>query len=216
MVTEMTYKNVKGDYNQQIDTGFNNNRFSLHTEGSQAITLFAGYVILLSLAGVVFMCIKFGSLVIDALVIFFVVGGIALLALLGSTVVRHLSGTRAHCWIDRSEEEWHKYVYQVGPHTVVRNPYTREITVHNAAIITENRQYPLIEAPKEPNAQEGILTMWDAGSSAREIERHLNRGRTKDEKISYYQITKTLDLYRQGWNTVHKKAADPEAYPTDE
>ncbi len=60
--------------------------------------------------------------------------------------------------------------------------------------LTENRHYPAqIEAPV--NQQDIILTMYDKGSSARAIERHL-----KDKKVSYYEIQKVLNLYRPEWN----------------
>lgn len=60
--------------------------------------------------------------------------------------------------------------------------------------VTENRHYPAqIEAPIDQ--KDIILTMYDKGSSARSIERHL-----KDKKVSYYEIQKTLNLYRPEWN----------------
>jgi hypothetical protein len=86
--------------------------------------------------------------------------------------------------------------------------------------ITENRHYPAqIEAPKEQDATEAILTMRDGGSSAREIERWLkyqNRAKSKDEQVSLRQIINKLNMYRQGWQENSKKVVDAETYPVEE
>ena len=152
-----------------------------------------------------------------AIIVVIGIGTAGLITVVVSHVIRHSSMTHAQFQIDRASADWARYVYQVGPHTIVRNPWTQEITVHHATVITENRQYPLLEAPKkEPDATEMILTMWDSNSSAREIERHINKGRVGESKISYYQITKVLDLYRSGWNEKHKKAIDVEYHDADD
>ena len=68
-------------------------------------------------------------------------GILAGVTLIVSMTVRHVSVTKAQFHIDRNNEDWSRIAYPVGAHTILKNPYTRELSVHNASVVTENRHY---------------------------------------------------------------------------
>ena len=210
-------QSIKGNENEQTEN-FSHNNFKVETSAS--LTLISIYVLALITGALVLMAILHLALLETLIVVSvcgaIVCGWIVLLAL----TVRHVSGATKAVQIDRHEREHAQLsrdvLYAAESYILFRDP-EGNYQFRGTTQVTENRHFPAqIEAPKTPDAKEVILQMWDHGSAAREIERWINQSKAKEDKVSYHQIQKTLNLYRPGWQERSKKVSGSEEYPVDE
>jgi hypothetical protein len=147
------------------------------------------------------------TLIAGTFVGFFVCGWVIALAF----TIRHVSAARTAVSVDAAlrtralvEQD---VIYASDAYILYRDPdgsYQFRGTVH----IDEHRQF----LPREispPSNQETILTLYDQGMTGRSIEKWLKAN--GDKKISYREISKTLDLYRPDWTKRAVVNSDPPA-----
>jgi hypothetical protein len=192
-------KSIHGDDNQQNEIA-SHNKIHFSDSGSlQIVTIFACLIIIASFG---YMAL-FQAALLSTLVTLTFVGVIVLAWLLAlSFLIRHGSTTRTQVAIDKTERSHailEAHLIHAAEQYAIYKDENGSIQFRGTVQVTENRQFlPQLPAPKD--ATDGILTSWDSGMTARGIEKHLNANLPKDQQISYYQITKTLDLHRKGWN----------------
>jgi len=209
----MAYRKVvKGDGNQANETA-SHNRIIMDT--GSGFTIFAVYLITLVTAALLFIAIAYGQYLKYGILITF--AGLVLTGwiFLVNWTRRSIAKTTTAIAIEqhaRSRAELEANIAVASENYVLYRDENGILQFRGTTQITENRHYPApaqIEAPLDH--RETILELWDHNTSARGIEKLL-----KDKKISYYQIQKTLDLFRPGWTDKHRKVIDAEDYPVDE
>lgn len=195
----MSYRktaNIRGNDNQANES-LSHNRVVIDTGAGVSIAVI--YAITLITAGIVFVAFVAGEMlkyaVIASIFSAFLGGWILLLQF----TRRSISKTQTIVLLDeqaRKRALLEANIAYAGENYILYRNEEGILTFRGAVMVQENRHYPALEAPKqEVNQSEGILEFWDLGMSARSIEKLM-----KEKEVSYRDITKTLDLYRQGWN----------------
>lgn len=218
----MAYRKiVAGAANQSNETASNNKINRIDINGlAWPLTWLIVFGIVVVVAATLYMAIEHGNIlsgiVTGTFVGLFVIGWLATVQWLR----RDNSNTYTLIKVNKAirlQAERRTKVLIEGENYVLYEDENGRVRFQGTVQLTENRHYPAqIEAPKERDASEVILTMHDGGSSGRTIERYLNTGKAKDEKISYHQIQKILNLYRPGWQERGKKVIDAQEYPVEE
>jgi len=201
----MYRKFIKGDDNQQNEQ-LSHNRIVV--EGGSAALVLVIFLCILATASIVLMAVihlaLLEALVVGSFIGFFVCGWVVLCAL----TIRHVSATKTAVAVDETVRTRALFeqnvIYASEGYILYRDPdgsYQFRGTVH----VDEHRQF-LPREIQPPSHQETILELFDKGMSGRSIEKWL-----KDYKVSYREISKTLDLYRPDWNRRTTVNADPPA-----
>lgn len=196
----MAYKKViAGNDNQQNETASpHHNKINIEANGSLKIAVV--FCCILIIAAIVFTAILnlqlMEILVIGSVILAFV----AAWAFALSFTIRHASNTATTIAIDtairdRAQLERH-VVTQTENYVVYRVPSGEDFRFQDTRTIQENRTI-LPQLPERKDPSEGILTAWDAGMSARAIEKHM---KASGAEVPYRQICKVLNLYRPDWN----------------
>jgi hypothetical protein len=132
-------KDVKGDHNVASELASHNQVIVDFGAGGMIAVCF---VLLLVSAALIWLVVAHAALVtlvVIVLFVLFVLGAIAVGALY---VARQFSETRAQLAEDKHRELWSQTVYAVGDgHIVVRNPATRELSVHSVRDVQEVRHF---------------------------------------------------------------------------
>ena len=201
-------KSIRGDDNESNEQ-LSHNKVTVHVNGA-APTLLVCFIILLLCAALGWLVLHYGTLLTVlglVLVLVAFLCSIALLVARTCTSVSIMISQHRHAAITAS-------VAVATDHYVVWREDDGTHQFRGSTIITENRQF-LPREVSPPSQQEAILTCYDTGMSGRAIEKHLN-AIAKDAgspKVSYREISKTLDLYRPDWN---KKTVVNGDLPKDE
>lgn len=187
-------KSIHGDDNQQNEIA-SHNKIHFSDSGSlQIVTIFACLIIF---ASFLYMAL-FQAALLSMLVTLSIVGVIVLGWIVAlSYTIRHVSTTTAHVAIDKTERSHallQAHLIHAAEQYAIYKDETGAIQFRGTVQIQEHRQF-LPQAVSAPGHQETILECFDKGMSGRAIEKLL-----KEKKVSYREITKTLDLYRPGWN----------------
>jgi hypothetical protein len=138
-------KSFSGNENTNANNELaSHNRFIFQFDGA-AIAMVVGFCIILVTAALVYLIVSHAGLVIFMVVVGFSVLVVAAIlagvAIMASMTIRHISVTKAQFQIDRASEDWSRIAHPVGAHIVMKDPYTRQLSVHNASVVTENRHY---------------------------------------------------------------------------
>lgn len=188
-------KSIKGgDGNEQNEIA-SHNRISFSDSGS--LKLVTVWLCILVTVAIIFVGIVHLAL-LETLVVGSVVGTVVLAWIVAlSYTIRHVSTTTAHVAIDKTERlsaQMQAHLIHAAEQYAIYKDETGAIQFRGTVQIQEHRQF-LPQAVSTPSHSETILELYDKGMSGRGIEKLL-----KEKKVSYREITKTLDLFRPGWN----------------
>jgi hypothetical protein len=208
----MSYKKiVAGVANQSNETASNNKIVFGHPGLAGAYAVI--YLILLITRAILYMWVAHAAILTSILACTFIGGFITAWVYTIQWLRRDNSNTRTLIVVNNATQQRAMLEARIAAMTeqyILYKDHEDKMQFRGTVTVTENRHFPAIEAAQEKDATQYILESFDGGSSARGIEKYLNMGKIGKDKISYHQITKTLDLYRKGWNTVHKKVIDAE------
>ncbi len=186
-------KSIKGDDNTQTEQ-LSHNRVVI--EGGGSVLVLVCFFIVLTVASIIFMALAhlelLEALIVATFVSVFLCGWILLVAWTWRMVSASKTAVAVDVTLRSRALVEQNVIYASDAYILYRDPdgtYQFRGTVH----VDEHRQFlPREIAP--PSHQETILELFDKGMTGRGIEKLL-----KDKKVSYREISKTLDLFRPGW-----------------
>ncbi len=195
MVGIMSYrKSIKGDDNVQSEQ-LSHNRIVV--EGGTAVTLLAVFLCVLIVASIILMAVVQMALLQALIIASFVGFFLAVWIVAVMLIRRQISATKTAIAVDehsRSRALLESNILHATENYILYRDSDGSYQFRGSTVITEHRQF-LPHQISAPNHQETILELFDKGMSGRGIEKLL-----KEKKVSYREITKTLDLYRPDWN----------------
>lgn len=217
----MAYRKVISGTANQSNESDSHDRIQIGTIGNAGM-VFVVYVCLLITASILFMWIAHANilqaLVCGSFVVIFIIGWYLALRFVIMDIHRH----KTEWTINQATQEQSLLKARIAvesEHYVLYKDFDGAFAFHGMKEITENHHFPApVPSQESPSDwRDAALVAWDGGSSARSIEKYLNQDRSKENKITYHQIQKVLDLYRPGWRDAHKKGGGGnETYPIGE
>jgi hypothetical protein len=193
-------KHIVGDQNQANETA-SHNRIQLETgSGFKVLAIFFCIVCTACIIFVAVLNLRLVESLVIATFVGVVVSGWLFLI---SFTARNISATKTSLDVDaaiRTHALLERNVIYATDHYILYKDQDGAYQFQGSVTVNENRTIQPQLAPPVSH-QETILELFDRGMSGRSIEKLL-----KDKKVSFREISKTLDLYRPDWT--RKKIVD--------